>query len=69
MVEEAVNDDNSVVQLSQKKMDELKIFKAETVLLKGKKRKETIAIALPDDGGLDDEKIRMNKVVYMRFGY
>lgn len=63
MVEEAVNDDNSVVQLSQKKMDELKIFKAETVLLKGKKRKETIAIALPDDGGLDDEKIRMNKVV------
>jgi transitional endoplasmic reticulum ATPase len=64
MVEEAANDDNSVIQLTQKKMDELKIFKAETVLLKGKKRKETIAIALPDDSGrLDDEKIRMNKVV------
>lgn len=63
LVEEAINDDNSVIQLSQKKMDELKIFKAETVILKGKKRKETIAIALPDDGGLDDEKIRMNKVV------
>jgi len=63
LVEEAINDDNSVIQLSQKKMDELKIFKAETVILKGKKRKETIAIALPDDGGIDDEKIRMNKVV------
>jgi transitional endoplasmic reticulum ATPase len=64
MVEEAVNDDNSVIQLTQKKMDELKIYKAETVLLKGKKRKETIAIALPDDSGrLDDEKIRMNKIV------
>jgi transitional endoplasmic reticulum ATPase len=63
MVEEALNDDNSVIQLSQKKMDELKIFKAETVLLKGKKRKETIAIALPDDGVLEDEKIRMNKVI------
>src|SRR5689334_11677720 len=63
MVEEALNDDNSVIQLTQKKMDELKIYKAETVLLKGKKRKETIAIALPDDGGLTDEKIRMNKVV------
>ena len=63
MVEEAVNDDNSVVQLTQIKMDELKIFKAETVLLKGKKRKETIAIALPDDGSLEDGKIRMNKVV------
>jgi len=63
MVEDAINDDNSVVQLTQKKMDELKIFKAETVILKGKKRKETIAIALPDDGNLEDEKIRMNKVV------
>ena len=63
MVEEALNDDNSVIQLTQKKMDELKIYKAETVLLKGKKRKETIAIALPDDGSLDDGKIRMNKVI------
>jgi transitional endoplasmic reticulum ATPase len=64
MVEEALNDDNSVIQLTQKKMDELKIYKAETVILKGKKRKETIAICLPDDSGrLDDEKIRMNKVV------
>ena len=63
LVEEALNDDNSVIQLTQKKMDELKIFKAETVLLKGKKRKETIAIALPDEGNLEDGKIRMNKVV------
>ena len=63
LVDEALNDDNSVIQLTQKKMDELKIFKAETVLLKGKKRKETIAIALPDEGNLDDGKIRMNKVV------
>jgi transitional endoplasmic reticulum ATPase len=58
------SDDNSVIQLTQKKMDELKIFKAETVLLKGKKRRETIAVCLPDDTGtLTDEKIRMNKVV------
>ena len=45
-------------------MDELKIFKSETVLLKGKKRKETICICLPDDSGrLTDDKIRMGKVV------
>lgn len=61
MAEEAKNDDNSVVQMTQAKMDELKIFKGETVLLKGKKRKETIAIALPDDE-LDNGKIRLNKV-------
>lgn len=38
------SDDNSVIMLTQKKMDELQIFKAETVLLKGKKRKETVAV-------------------------
>lgn len=62
MAEEARNDDNSVVQMSQAKMDELKIFKGETVILKGKKRKETIAIALPDDSDLDNGKIRLNKI-------
>ena len=45
-------------------MDELKIYKAETVLLKGKKLKETICVALPDDTGkLTDDKICLNKVV------
>ena len=58
------SEDASVIQLTQKKMDELKIFKSETVLLKGKKRKETICICLPDDSGrLTDDKIRMGKVV------
>lgn len=64
MVDDAVVDDNSVINLTQAKMDELKIYKAETVLLKGKKRKETVAICLPDTSGtLTDDKIRMNKIV------
>jgi len=49
LVEEAVNDDNSVVAMSQEKMDELRLFKGDTVLLKGKKRKETVCIVLSDD--------------------
>ena len=58
------SEDASVIQLTQKKMDELKIFKSETVLLKGKKRKETICICLSDDTcTLNDDKIRMGKVV------
>ena len=44
MVEEAVNDDNSVVALSQDKMDELQLFRGDTVLLKGKRRKETVSL-------------------------
>ena len=38
-VEEALNDENSSIQLSQAKMAELKIFKGDAILIKGKKRK------------------------------
>ncbi|KAK2724309.1 transitional endoplasmic reticulum ATPase-like [Artemia franciscana] len=62
IVEDAVNDDNSVIGLSQAKMDELNLFKGDTVLVKGKKRKETICIVLSDDT-ITNEKIRMNRVI------
>ena len=39
-----MNDDNSVVALSQEKMDELQLFRGDTVLLKGKRRKETVCV-------------------------
>jgi transitional endoplasmic reticulum ATPase len=74
LVEESKQDDNSVVEMTQAKMDELKIFKGDTVLLKGKKRRDTVCIALSveDGDGLTDDKIRMNKVVRnnlrVRFG-
>lgn len=47
IVEEAVNDDNSVVALSEEKMDELQLFRGDTVLLRGKRRKETVYVHLP----------------------
>merc|ERR1711881_431155 len=56
------NDDNSVVALSQTKMDELELFRGDSVLLKGKKRKETVCIVLSDDT-VSTERIRMNRVV------
>lgn len=63
-VEDAKNDDNSIVEMTQAKMDELKIFKGDTVLLKGKKRKDTVCIALVAEGDdLENGKIRMNKVI------
>ena len=34
-VEESKQDDNSVVEMTQAKMDELKIFKGDAVILKG----------------------------------
>jgi len=62
VVEEALNDDNSVVSLSQAKMEELNLFRGDNVLIKGKKRKDTVCIVLADEA-LDDGKIRMNKIV------
>ena len=35
--------------MTQAKMDELKIFKGDAVILKGKKRKETVCIALVNE--------------------
>ena len=51
-----------VVSLSQAKMDELQLFRGDTVILKGKKRKETVCIVLSDDT-VSDEKIRIPRVV------
>lgn len=62
VVEEALNDDNSVIALSQAKMEELNLFRGDNVLIKGKKRKDTVCIVLADDN-LEDSKIRLNKVV------
>ena len=62
IVEETANDDHSCVSLSQAKMEELGLFRGDTVLLKGKKRKETVCIALSDET-VSNEKVRMNRVV------
>ena len=63
-VDEARNDDNSVVSLSATKMEELQLFRGDTVLLKGKKGHDTVCIVLSDDDTLD-QNIRMNKVQLM----
>ena len=65
MVEETGQDDNTVVEMTEAKMNELKLFNGDTVLLKGKKRKDTVCIALTVESSdtLTDDKIRMNKVV------
>lgn len=64
LVEEATNDDNSTVYLTAAKLNELGLFRGDPVILVGKRRQTTIAIALQENGNeLEDGKIRMNKVV------
>lgn len=47
----------------------MKIFKSETVLVKGRKRKKLILILLPDNSGsLSDNKVRLNEVARRNLG-
>jgi len=62
IVDDAINDDNSVVSLHLNTMQELALFRGDTVLIKGKKRKDTVCIVLADDT-CEEPKIRMNKTV------
>jgi transitional endoplasmic reticulum ATPase len=61
-VEEALNDDNSIAIFSPSKLNELNLMRGDSVLLRGKKRKDTVCIALQEEG-LEDSKIRLNKVI------
>jgi transitional endoplasmic reticulum ATPase len=43
-------------------MEELELFRGDTVLLKGKKRRDTVCIVLADET-CEENKIRMNKSI------
>ena len=60
VVDDATNDDNSVISLNTSTMDKLQLFRGDTVLVKGKKRKETVLIVLVDDA-VEDGKVKLNK--------
>ncbi|XP_019859934.1 PREDICTED: transitional endoplasmic reticulum ATPase-like isoform X2 [Amphimedon queenslandica] len=62
--------DNSIAVISEDKMNELGLNKGDTVLLKGKQRKETVCDVLSDSNMLND-RIQLNRVVrhMLRVGY
>lgn len=62
MVCESTVNDNSVISLSSKRMEELEFFKGDTVLLKGKKNHSVVCVAISDDA-MEDNSIRINKGV------
>lgn len=63
MVDDATNDDNSVITLSSATMERLQLFRGDTVIVKGKKRKDTVLIVLSDDD-VEDNKARINKGLF-----
>merc|ERR1712137_412758 len=61
-VDDNDGDDNSCVLLNPAKMEELELYRGDTVLIKGKRRQDTVCIALVSDD-VSMGKIKMNRVV------
>ena len=66
VVDDATNDDNSVMSLSTETMEKLQLFRGDTVLIKGKKRRDTVLIVLADDT-CEDTKVKINKGRFFKF--
>lgn len=54
----------AVIGLSAAKMEELNLFRGDTVLVKGKKGRSTVCIVLTEEN-TEDSNVRMNKVRYV----
>ncbi|ORY21747.1 P-loop containing nucleoside triphosphate hydrolase protein [Naematelia encephala] len=61
MVDESPSDDNSVAILHPDTMEALGLFRGDTVIVRGKRRKDTVLICLSQDD-IEEGKIAMNKV-------
>ncbi|XP_024540302.1 cell division cycle protein 48 homolog isoform X1 [Selaginella moellendorffii] len=62
VVDDAVHDDNSIVTLHPDRIQALNLTPGDTVLVKGKRRRDTVLILLPDEN-CEEFKVRINKVV------
>lgn len=68
LVDDSVIDDHSTVMLNSAKMEELGLFNGDTVLLKGKKRKNTVAVVTADNL-VSESRVRMSKVIRSNLRY
>ncbi|KAJ3709562.1 P-loop containing nucleoside triphosphate hydrolase protein [Lentinula guzmanii] len=61
IVDEATTDDNSVATINPATMEILQLFRGDTIIVRGKKRRDTILICLSSDD-VEEGRIQMNKV-------
>ncbi|GAA5867963.1 hypothetical protein JCM3774_004740 [Rhodotorula dairenensis] len=60
VVDESTSDDNSVAQLNPATMETLQLFRGDTIIVRGKKRKDTVLIVLSSED-VDEGRIQINK--------
>lgn len=62
IIDDSTSDDHSTIAVHPDKMKELKLFSGDTVLLRGKKRRSTLAVVVGDEA-VGQARIQMTKVV------
>jgi len=62
LTDDSLTDDHSTVAMNSERMEELGLFSGDTVLLRGKKRRDTIAVVSSDDSVLET-RMQMTKVM------
>ncbi|OLL25651.1 Cell division control protein 48, partial [Neolecta irregularis DAH-3] len=62
IIDDATNDDNSVIALSEATMEKLELFRGDTLLVQGKRRRYTVLIVLVDED-LAEGMAKINRVV------
>jgi transitional endoplasmic reticulum ATPase len=68
LVDDSTADDHSVVTIDRVKLEELGLLSGDNVLLKGRKRKSTVAVVNGDDS-VPASRIKMTKVVRSNLRY
>ncbi|TRM58755.1 P-loop containing nucleoside triphosphate hydrolase protein [Schizophyllum amplum] len=61
IVDEATADDNSVATMNPATMETLSLFRGDTIIVRGKKRRDTVLICLSSDD-VEEGRIQVNKV-------
>ncbi|KAF5386357.1 hypothetical protein D9757_006669 [Collybiopsis confluens] len=61
IVDEATSDDNSVATINPATMEVLQLFRGDTIIIRGKKRRDTVLICLSSDD-VEEGRIQLNKV-------
>jgi transitional endoplasmic reticulum ATPase len=67
IVDEASNDDNSVVAMHPKKMELLDLYRGDTVRISSSEGRDTVCIVLADNS-CDEGRVRMTQVVRNNLG-
>lgn len=61
VVDDADLDDNSIISMSSNTMEKLQLFRGDAVLVKGKKRRDTVLVAMANDD-MEDGACKINRV-------